>query len=46
MVTRMGNIFFLRFSLAVCVNNFRECPLFPVLCDISLCLKIFVTDSW
>ena len=29
-------IFFLKFSLALCVNNFRECPLFPVLCDISL----------
>ena len=31
--------FFLRFILALCENNFRECPLFPVLCDISLFLK-------
>ena len=34
-VIRIGNTFFLRFSLALCVNSFRECPLFPVLCDIS-----------
>ena len=46
-VTRIGNTFFLRFSLALCVNNFRECPLFPVLfCDISLFLKRFGTHSW
>ena len=33
-----------RFSLALCVNNCIECPLCPVLCDISLFLDIFGTD--
>ena len=28
-VIRIGNKNILRFSLALCVNNFRECPLFP-----------------
>ena len=41
---RIRNICFLRFSLALCVNSFRECPLFPVLCDISLFFNIFGTD--
>ena len=41
-VIRIGNNFFLRFSLALCVNNFRECPLFPVLCNISLFKKDLV----
>ena len=45
-VIRIGNNFFLKFSLALCVNSFRECPLFPVLCDISLFLNRFGTDSW
>jgi len=38
-VIRNGNTFVLRFSLALCVNSFRECHLFPVLCDISLFLN-------
>ena len=25
-VVRIGNTFFLKFSLALCVNSFRECP--------------------
>ena len=41
-VIRIGNTFFLKFSLALCVNSFRECPLFPVLCDISL----FFQQMW
>ena len=45
-VIQIGNTFFLRFSLTLCVKFFRECLLFPVLCDISLFLKRFGTDSW
>ena len=45
-VIRIGNTFFLKFSLALCVNSFRECPLFPVLCDISLFFNRCGTDSW
>ena len=45
-VIRIGNTFFRKFRLALCVNSFRECPLFPVLCDISLFFNIFCTDSW
>ena len=46
-VIRIGNTFFLKFSLALCVNSFKEyCPLFPVLCDISLFFNRFGTDSW
>ena len=45
-VIRIGNTFFLKFSLALCVNSFRECPLFPVLCGISLFFNRFGTDSW
>ena len=45
-VIRIGNIFFLKFSLALCVKSFRECPLFPVLCDISLFFNRCGTDSW
>ena len=46
-VIRIGDTyFFLRFSLALCMNTFRECPLFRVLCDISFFLKRFGIDSW
>ena len=45
-VIRIGNKWFLKFSLALCLISFRECPLFPVLCDISLFFNIFGTDSW
>ena len=45
-VIRMGKTFFLKFSLALCVNSFRECPLFPVLCDIALFFNRFGTESW
>ena len=45
-VIQIGNTFFLKFSLALCVNSFREWPLFPVLCDISLFFNRFGTDSW
>ena len=45
-VIRIGNTCFLKFSLALCVNSFRECPLFPVLCDISLFFNRCGTDSW
>ena len=45
-VIRIGNTFFLKFSLALCVKIFREYPLFPVLCDTSLFLNRFGTDSW
>ena len=45
-VIRIGNTFFLKFSLALCVNSFRECPLFPVLCDISFFFNRFGSDSW
>ena len=46
LVIPIGNTFFLKFSLALCVNSFRECPLFPVLCDISLFFNRCGTDSW
>ena len=38
-VIRIGNTFFLKFSLALCMNSFRKCPLFPV-----LCVHCFSTD--
>ena len=44
-VIEIGNNFFLRFSLALSVNSFRECPVCSSV-DISLFLKDFGTDSW
>ena len=40
-VIRIGNTFFLKFNLALCVNSFRECPLFPLYCIVLYCIVLY-----
>ena len=46
LINLIGDTFFNRFSLALWVDILRECPLFPVPCDILLFHKKLGTDMW